>query len=213
MENLKMHHNKLVIDRTIKALEKNNMKGYYAVDKKAYFDLLSTLIDDKSIVSLGGSITLFETGTIDWLRKRNIIFLDRYKKGLCEDDIRKIYVQSFDADVYLTSSNAVTETGNLYNVDGRGNRVAAMIYGPKRVVVIIGSNKIVRDDSEAIIRNKRLAAPMNAMRLNRKTPCVSTGYCIDCNAPDRICSAYVFLKKQMQQDRIHVIILNEALGY
>ena len=109
--------------------------------------------------------------------------------------------------------NIITEDGELYNVDGNGNRVAAMLYGPDKVIVICGINKIVKDVDEAIKRNKAISAPMNAKRLNKKTPCAKVGYCMNCNSPERICNEYTLIKKQRSSERMHVIFLNENLGY
>jgi len=199
--------------RTIKNLRKNNMNGYFVQDEKEALKKIEELIGEGDTVSVGGSMTLFETGVIDFLRNGKYNFLDRYEEGLAPEDIKEIYRKSFSADAYFTSSNALTEEGELYNVDGRGNRVAAMIYGPDKVIVIVGINKIVRDLDEAIMRNRELAAPANVKRLNKKTPCAEVGYCMDCKSKDRICNEYVVIKKQMDGDRIHVIIVNKELGY
>lgn len=201
------------VSRTIENLEKNNMKGYFVQNEEEAVTKVEELIKEGDTVSVGGSMTLFETGVIDYLRNGKYNFLDRYKEGLTPEDIKNIYRKSFAADAYFTSSNAITEEGELYNVDGRGNRVAAMIYGPDKVIVVVGVNKIVRDLDEAIMRNREWAAPANAKRLNRKTPCAEVGYCMDCNSNDRICSEYVAIRRQMEQGRIHVIIVNKDLGY
>lgn len=201
------------IERTIKALEKNNMKGYYAKNITALYELLEKLLVDGSTIGLGGSMTLFETQTIDFIRKGNYDLLDRYAEGLTAEDIKKIYRESFFADTYLMSTNAITEAGELYNVDGRGNRVAALIYGPDQVIVIAGVNKIVEDLDEAISRNEGISAPANTKRLNLNNPCKEVGYCVDCNSDTRICNNYTFIKNSLVKDRIHVILLNENLGY
>lgn len=201
------------VQRTIENLEKNNMQAYYVEDENSLLNKIDELIKEGDTVSVGGSMTLFETGIIDMLRSGKYNFLDRYNPDLSNEDIKEIYRKSFFADAYFTSSNAVTEDGELYNVDGNGNRVAAMIYGPDKVIVIIGTNKIVTDVDEAIERNRRLAAPANTKRLNKKTPCANLGYCVDCNSPERICNDYVLIRKQGQKGRIHVIIIGKELGY
>lgn len=203
----------LQINRTLKALEANQMQGYYLSDVNQLIPLLETLITPEQVVSLGGSMTLFETGVIDWVRNYSHNLLDRYGEGLTADDITKIYRDTFSANVYLTSSNAVTEDGCLYNVDGRGNRVAAMTFGPDRVIVIVGRNKLVQNEGAAVVRNRMVAAPANAHRLSRKTPCVALGYCTDCHSVDRICSQHVLMKRQVVKDRIHVIIIEGEFGY
>ncbi len=199
--------------RTIDNLEKNNMKGYFVQNEEGAIEKIGEIIKEGDTVSLGGSMTLFETGIIEFLRSGKYNFLDRYQEGLTPKDIKKIYRESFSADAYFTSTNALTEEGELYNVDGRGNRVAAMIYGPDKVIVVVGINKIVKNLDDAIMRNREIAAPANAKRLNRKTPCSEVGYCMDCSSKERICSDYVVIKKQMDADRIHVIIVNKELGY
>jgi L-lactate utilization protein LutB len=205
--------NECRINRTIEALKKNNMNGYLAKDKEEIINIIENLIDKGDVVSCGGSMSLFETGIIEYLRSGKYEFLDRYKEGLSGEDIGKIYRDSFFADAYFTSSNAITEEGELYNVDGNGNRVAAMLFGPKKVIVVVGVNKIVKDIDEAIKRNREIAAPANAKRLNRATPCAKVGHCMDCNSNERICNEYTIIKRQGNKDRIHVIFLNEELGY
>ncbi|WP_416176312.1 lactate utilization protein [Clostridium sp.] len=199
--------------RTIKSLEKNNMEGFLVNDEKELLEKLKSLIKEGDTVSVGGSMTLFETGVIDFLRSGNYNFLDRYKKGLKPDEIKDIFRKSFMCDDYIVSSNAVTENGELYNVDGTGNRVAAMMYGPDQVIVIIGVNKIVRDIKAAIDRVKYNAAPANTKRLDSNTPCTRLGYCVDCKSDNRICNEYSLIKRQKIKGRIKVIILNKDLGY
>jgi len=212
MEN-KSWHKDTVIEETISNLEKNNMSGFHIKSISKLHSKIKELVNSGSTVSVGGSMTLFETGVIDLLREEDYTFLDRYKEGLTPGDIKQIYRESFSADAYFTSTNAITRKGELYNVDGKGNRVAAMAYGPDQVIVVCGYNKIVDDIDAATMRNRNIAAPINAKRLNRKTPCAATGYCMDCSSPDRICSEYVVIKKQMMKGRITVLILDEDYGY
>lgn len=201
------------VERTIKALQNNNMEGYYVSNEDELKNKLCELIKGNSTVSVGGSMTLFETGVIDFLRSGKYNFLDRYEEGLTPEQIKNIYRQTFFADTYLLSSNAITEQGEIYNVDGNGNRVAAMIYGPDQVIIIVGVNKIVKDLKECEERLNRIASPTNAKRLNKNTPCVKTGYCMNCNSEDRICCDYVVMKKQRNKGRIKVIIVGKELGY
>jgi len=205
--------NKQKISRTIKALEDNNMNGYYVKDRIELISKIEELIKVGSQVSCGGSQTLFETGVIDHLRTNRYEFLDRYEEGLGREEIVKIFKKSFSADAYFTSTNAITEDGALYNVDGNGNRVAAMLYGPDKVIVVCGSNKIVKDIEMAIDRNREISAPSNAKRLNRNTPCTKVGYCMDCKSNERICNEYTLIKRQGTKDRIHVIFIDENFGY
>jgi len=186
------------INTTIESLKKNGINGYLVNNHKELIDKINELTKD---------------GDIDYLRSGKYKFLDRYVKGLSKDDLKKLYRDTFSADVYFTSINAITEKGELYNVDGNGNRVAAMLYGPDKVIVIAGVNKIVKDIEDAVIRNERISAPANCKRLNRNTPCVKVGHCVNCASEERICSEYTIIKTQRNKDRIHVIFLNEELGY
>ncbi|MBI9012065.1 MAG: lactate utilization protein [Clostridiales bacterium] len=199
--------------RTIKNLEKRSMNGYFIKNIDELYRTINNIIPDESIVSVGGSMTLFESGVIEYLRARNVKFLDRYADDLSKEDIEQIYRESFFADGYFASTNAITEEGEIYNVDGRGNRVAAMIYGPKKVILIVGTNKIVKNIDEAIERNKRISAPANVQRLNMDTPCHETGYCTNCNSPSKICNIYTVIDKQFDKDRIHVIFMDGSYGY
>ena len=201
------------IKRVIENLEKNNMEAYYASDERAVIEKISEFVKEGDIISVGGSMTLFETGVIDFLKSGKFNYLDRYEKGLTPEDIKAIFRKSFSADAYFASSNAVTENGELFNVDGTGNRTAAMIYGPDKVIVIVGVNKIVRDVDEAVERNKECSAPANAKRLNRNTPCTKVGYCMECSSTERICNNYILIRKQAQKGRIKVIIVGKELGY
>jgi len=201
------------IDKIIKNLEKRNMAGYHVENKEELFKVIDQIVPNGKSVSVGGSMTLFETGVIDYLRNREVKFYDRYKEGLTKEEIKEIYFQSFKVDGYFCSSNAITEEGELFNVDGNGNRVAAMIYGPEKVIMIVGTNKIVKDIDAAIERNRKIAAPVNVQRLSRKTPCFETGYCTNCNSPERICNAHVVIDGQMIKDRINVIFIDGDFGY
>ena len=194
--------------RTIKALEKNNMNGYIVASNVDLISKIEELISPKSKVSCGGSMTLFETGVIDHLKSGRYEFLDRYKEGLTQDEIKEIFRQSFLSDAYVTSTNAITENGEIYNVD-----VAAMLYGPDKVIIVAGVNKIVPNVEEAIIRTKEYASPINAKRLNKETPCTKIGRCVECNSDNRICNEYTLIKRQIDKNRIHVIFLNDNLGY
>ena len=211
-ENVKFVLDKRV-ERTIDNLKKNNMDAVFVETEEQAIDKIKEILKDKDTVSVGGSMTLIDMGVIELLRNGNYNFLDRYEENLTPQKIEEVYVKSFSADVYLTSSNAITQEGGLYNVDGRGNRVAAMIYGPKKVIVVAGINKIVKDLDAAISRNREIAAPANAKRLERNTPCAATGHCTDCKSPDRVCKQYTYILGQPTKDRITVIIVNKELGY
>lgn len=201
------------INRTIKNLEKNNIEAFFAKDEKEVLMKLDEILKDDWVVAVGGSISLFECGVIDYLRSGRFKFLDRYQEGLDAEGIRKVFRNSFFADAYLTSTNALLETGELYNVDGSGNRTAAMLFGPDKVIVIAGINKIVKDMDEAIKRVRETAAPANCLRLSRKTPCTKAGHCKDCQSEERICNDYVLISRQNFKGRIKVIIVGKDLGY
>ncbi|WBW94755.1 lactate utilization protein [Oceanirhabdus sp. W0125-5] len=210
--NLKFVNDKR-IERTIEKLKENNMNAEFVKTKEELLNKINGMLQQDMRVTVGGSMTLFQCGIIELLRNSSANFLDRYTDGLSSEEIRRIYFEAFNSDIYFTSSNAITEEGYLFNVDGRGNRVAAITYGPKKVVVIVGANKIVRDVDEAIMRNREVSGPANAKRLNRKTPCTVTGRCHECSSDDRICCSYVLTKYQLEKDRINVFIMDENLGY
>lgn len=210
------------IKKTMANLEKNNMKPYFVETKEEVIPLIKTLIKDGESVSHGGSETLKEIGAIELLKSGNYDYIDR--SGLEGEELRQSYIRAFGCDTYLTSVNAVTENGELYNVDGNSNRVACIVYGPRQVIAVVGMNKIVADINEAVTRVKTTAAPPNTRRLDCKTPCAATGQCISlnkenplicdgCESPQRICCNYVISAKQRHKDRIKVIIVNESLGY
>lgn len=199
--------------RTIASLEKNNMNGYIVSNKEELINKIISLTNEGEKVSCGGSMSLTETGVMDLLRSGRYNFLDRAKEGLSVEDIDRIYRECFFADTYFSSSNAITEAGELYNVDGNGNRVAALLFGPKKVIIVAGVNKIVKNLDEAIKRNREIAAPANAKRLNKSTPCTKIGYCMECKSPEKICREYTVIKSQKDKNRIHVIFLNDNIGY
>lgn len=205
--------NEKKIERTINNLSKNNIKGYYAKDNDELINIIKNISKEGEMVSVGGSITLFETKIIDLLRSGRYNFLDRYEENLTPEEIKEIYRKSFCADTYFSSANAITEEGEIFNVDGNGNRVAAMLYGPDKVILVVGVNKIVKNIDEAIKRNKELSGPANAKRLNINTPCAKVGHCMDCKSDDRICCEYTVIKRQRTLNRMHVIFINDVLGF
>lgn len=201
------------IQRTMSALERNNMKAYYAENRDELFDIVRGLVKNDKLITAGGSVTLEESGVKQMLMTEfKGVYLDR-SEGKTPEEVEDILHKAFVSDTFFASSNAVTEDGELYNVDGRGNRVSAMIYGPTQVVLIVGVNKIVRDMEEAVCRVEQVAAPKNTRRLNSGTPCEITGSCAHCRSRGRICCSYVRMAQQRVKDRIKVIIVNESLGY
>lgn len=201
------------VDRTLESLEKNNMKGFFIEDEQALTALLAELLPEGAKVGVGDSMTLFETGVIDFLRKGNYNFLDKYRESITKEEKKQLYLENFSADAFLCSTNALTEAGELYNIDGNGSRVAPMIYGPKQVIVVAGVNKLVKDLEAAEKRVRNYAAPMDAKRLGKDTPCAVLGSCVDCKSPQRICNTFSVIRRQFEKDRIKVILLGKSLGY
>jgi L-lactate utilization protein LutB len=165
-------------------------------------------------VSWGGSITFVATGLYDALKSnKKFNVLDTYDKTLSPDKILEQRRQSLLVDLYITGSNAVTETGQLVNLDMIGNRVGALTFGPKNVIILVGRNKIVPDLEEAMFRIKNYAAPVNTMRLDKKTPCAKTSFCTDCKSPDRICNTWTITEKSFPKKRVKIILINKDLGF
>jgi hypothetical protein len=208
--------------KTIENLKKNNMKPYFVETKEEALALVKDLLSSGESISHGGSETLKQIGAIDLFKSGDYYYIDR--SGLEGEELRQAYIRAFGCDTYITSTNAITENGELYNVDGNSNRVACIVYGPKQVIVVAGVNKVVENINEAIKRVKEKSAPPNTKRLNCKTPCAVTGKCISlndensmicdgCQSEQRICCNYVVSAKQRHKDRIKVILVNEVLGY
>lgn len=201
----------LKLERTAKALKKNQFDAHIIRSREELFATLRTYIPNGTSCSVGGSMTLQQTGILDFLKNGDFQYIDRYAEGA---DPHQVYHDALSCQVYLMSSNAVTEEGELLNMDGMGNRVAALIYGPEKVIVIAGYNKIVRTLEEARERNRRIAAPANARRLNLDMlPCFHTGTCMNCKTPGHFCSNEVISHYQMRPGRVVVLLMNESLGY
>ena len=201
------------IQRTIDNLRENNMAGYWAWDKRELITLLVDLIPKGSVVGCGDSVTLEQTGVFDFLRGGDYLFHDKFVPGLSSKQKRGLYIKNFSAHTFITGTSAVTMDGKLFNIDGNGSRVAPMIYGPEQVLVVIGVNKIVPDVEAAIERTRQIAAPLDAKRLKKETPCTKLGKCVDCKHEQRICNDFVLITGQFIKNRIKVIIVNETLGY
>ncbi|MCF0111359.1 MAG: lactate utilization protein [Erysipelotrichaceae bacterium] len=201
------------LEKTREALLKKHFAASVVGNCLEARELVRSLIGEGQSVCFGGSMTLQESGILDMVYGMNVKIYDRYKEGLSREDANLLYRQSFMADVLLTSSNAVTMTGELYNIDGTGNRVAAMIFGPDKVICVVGRNKVVTDEEAAVDRVRNVAAPANCIRLHKDNPCTKIGRCADCNSDTRICDAFVALKRCHEPGRIHVILVNEDLGY
>lgn len=223
MDTSKKETLKIKIDKTIEALKKNNMNAYYAEDCKAAVELAKGMIKDGDVISHGGSVTLKEAGFTELFNSGSYTYLDR-SKAQTPEEIMAVYRRTFSADAFFTSSNAVTVNGELYNVDGNSNRVSAMLFGPEKVIVVVGYNKIVNSINDAVARVKELAAPANCVRLDKNTYCSKKGkcvtadtdgyyFCAGCKSEDRICCNYTVMSMQRQKGRVNVIIVGEELGY
>jgi len=200
------------VERTIHALKKNNFEALFVPDAKAALEEVMRRIPDGATVGVGGSVTLNQIGLLDALGKRNIRLIWPFQQARNDEERIELVRKSFSSDIFLSSTNAVTEDGKLFNVDATGNRVGAMFIGPKSVIVVSGVNKIVKDIEAAEKRVKEWTAPQNAKRLKRKTPCVETGVCADCSSPDRICNIYVTLAKRPSRTDVIIILVGERLG-
>jgi hypothetical protein len=202
-------------EEVIKNLKKRNMDGIYFEKTEQAVAAILKMIPDGSLVGLGGSESIIESGLVDALRKKKIRPLDRYKEGVTKEEVWEMRKQGMLADIYIASSNAVTIDGKLVNMDGIGNRVAAMIFGPDQVILLVGMNKVVNTVKEAVARIKNYVAPRNAIRVRINTPCSKKGFCQEphCVPPHRICSKLVILKSSMLPDRIRLFLVGEELGY
>jgi hypothetical protein len=197
----------------IEKLKKNRMDGVYLAQKEDVAQAVLADIPAGSKVAMGGSMTLFETGLVDALRGADIELIDRYAPGLDHAQMMPILKQGLESDVFVSGVNAVTEYGELVFIDCVCNRVAPILFGPSKVLLIAGANKIVPDVEDGVSRIKYYVAPTNARRLKRKTPCAETGECADCSSPDRICNATVVIHKQAAKGRIKLFLVGDALGY
>ncbi len=201
--------NELLAQVVIKGLESRNMTGYYAEDKEAALKTALSLIPEGCSVTMGGAMSAREIGLTDALKSGNYNFIDRDNL----EDKRTAMLAAYDADVFLTGTNAMTDDGILVNIDGNANRVSAIAQGPKKVIVIAGMNKVCGDIDEAMKRARNVAAPINAQRFNLSTPCAKTGKCMDCKSPDTICCQFLITRYSKHKDRIHVILVNDSLGF
>ena len=210
--NAKQNYYQTLSASILKKLEKRGMEAYYCASKENAVKMILDLIPEHSSVTWGGSMTLAEAGITDALKNSKRTIIDR-STAKTPEETKAIYRSAFSADYYLMSSNAITYDGELVNTDGTGNRVAALIYGPDHVIVVAGMNKLVPDVNAAFARIHNVAAPMNTIRLDIKTPCHKTGLCADCKSPDTICCQTVVTRYSRIPGRIKVILVGEELGY
>jgi len=207
----------LKLERVQEALESNNFRAFIVQNSQAAQAVVMEQIWPKvkpASVSWGGSITYVSTGLYHAIKDRSdVTVIDTFDKKISMEEMLERRRQSLLADLFITGTNALTEEGNLVNLDMIGNRVAAITFGPRHVVVLVGRNKIVPDLESAMQRIKEYAAPVNVLRLDKKTPCRKTGYCHDCKSPERICNHWTITEKSFPKDRINVVLINEDLGF
>ena len=201
--------NSLLAQKVIKGLESRNMSGYYAENKEEALRIALELIPKGSSVTMGGCMSAKEIGLVDALKSGEYNFIDRD----AYEDKRAAMLLAYDADVFLSSVNAMTDDGVLVNIDGNSNRVSAIAQGPKKVVFIVGMNKVCDDVDSAMKRARSVAAPINAQRFGLSTPCAKLGACMNCKSPDTICCQFLFTRFSRHAGRIHVILVNDNLGF
>lgn len=200
--------NAALAQTVIKGLESRNMSGYFAESKEKALQKALELIPEESSIAMGGCMSAKEIGLVDALKEGNYHFIDRDQM-----EPREGLLAAYDADVFLSSVNAMTNDGVLVNIDGNSNRVSCIAQGPKRVVFIAGINKVCADLDSAMKRARNVAAPINAQRFNLNIPCREAGRCFDCKSPDTICCQFLITRFSRHTGRIHVILVNDELGY
>ena len=213
------------INRVITALEKNNMQGIYIPCINDIGPVVEKMLFDGCIITAGGSVSLRQSGVWDIISRDCYNFYDRSKVGISEEEKMEAFQKNIGADFFFCSTNALTENGELVNVDGYANRISSIAFGAKKVIMIVGINKIVKDVNEGFLRIKKIAAPKNCVRLGIDNPCVKLGHCVSllksdnpditdgCSSDRRICADYLISARQQIKDRITVIICGEELGY
>lgn len=201
--------NELLAKKVIKGLESRNMTGYYAADREEALKIALDIIPEGSSATMGGAVSVREIGLVQALMDGNYEFIDRDAM----EDRRAAMLKAYDVDFFLSSVNAMTEDGVLINIDGNANRVSAIAQGPRKVLFIVGMNKVCNDVDSAMKRARNVAAPINAQRFGLSTPCSETGSCMNCKSPDTICCQFLITRYSRHKDRIHVILVNDNLGF
>ena len=213
MNEFKSWHNDIIGARAVAALVKNKFSATYCKTGSEAVEKILEQIPSSASVGIGGSCTVMQLGLLDKLASRGNEVLNHAKPGLTPDESAKIRIRQLTSDVFLSSTNALTLDGKLVNTDGVGNRVAAMIFGPKKVILVVGINKIVKDVEAAEERIKLYAAPINNKRLNCPNPCTKTGECMECQGDTRICNVTTIMKKRPVLTDVHVFVVGEELGF
>ena len=206
-------HGDILGRKTAEALRRNHFDAQYFESAEALCLAVMKLISPGQKVAFGGSQTIKQLGLPELIAAKQATILDHNAPGLSADEKIEIMRRQQVCDVFLCSANAITTDGQIYNVDGNGNRVSAMVFGPKKVIVIAGTNKLFHDEASAWERIRSTAAPVNMKRLNRGTPCATSGYCEDCSSRERGCNAFLILKKKPSLTDMSVFIVNKSLGF
>ena len=208
----KEKRNALLAEKLIKDLIKRNFEAIYCPTAAEAVTKISNMIPDGSSVTWGGSMTIRDMGLTQELHKRNLTVLDR-DEAIDRDEAQRIYRQAFSCDYYLSSANAISEDGIIVNIDGNGNRVAAITFGPQHVILVIGLNKVAQDINAALARARSTASPINAARFDISTPCLKDGVCHNCNSPESICNYVHFIRNSHPKGRHIVVLVGEDLGF
>ena len=208
MDDNSRRRNERLAQTVIKGLQSRNMSGYYAENKEDALKQALELIPEGSTIAMGGCMSAHEIGLIKALEAGNYHYIDRDKIPP-----REGLMAAYDADIFLSSANAITSDGIMVNIDGNSNRVSCIAQGPKKVIFIVGINKVCSDLDAAMKRARNVAAPANAQRFDVKTPCKETGKCFDCKSPDTICCQFLITRYSRHEGRIHVILVNDTLGF
>ena len=209
MDNFLYKRNEYLAEKTITGLRSRNMSGYYAKNREEALNIALSLIPEGASVTMGGCLSAQQIGLTDALKNGSYDFIDRDKY----EDKRAAMIKAYDADVFISSANAITDDGVMINIDGNANRVSAIAQGPKKVVFIVGMNKVCPDIDSAMKRARNVAAPANVQRFGLSTPCAKTGKCYDCKSADTICCQFLITRYSRHKDRIHVILVNDDLGF
>lgn len=202
-----------LIEKTIASLKKNSFDAYFACNGNQAIELILGMIPQGATVGSGYSTTAYQLKLLDKIKKRGNTVTDPFADSKSDEEKYNLQRKVLTSDVFITGTNAITMDGKIVNVDGTGNRVSAMFFGPKKSIIIVGKNKIVKDVNAALARIKNIAAPMNCKRLGKKTPCVVTGTCTDCDSPDRICRITTILEKKSKAIEASVVIIGQDYGF
>jgi len=212
-EGIKRKHLQHLGQTVIKPLTKNGFYACYVDDREAARQKVLELVPEGATIGVGGSMTIREIRVLDELEGRGHFIHNHWKPGLSQDDIQAIRVAHLTCDVFLTSTNALTLKGQIVSTDGTGNRVCAMTFGPRRVVIVTGANKIVRDLDAALARVKDVCTPRTMGESTEPLPCLKTGVCTDCDSPARACRATIILERRPMMTDTHVVVVGEELGF